>query len=704
MPHIIHRVALQHRCGSKDPQEGGDAKAAQTTPTSSSAVSAVAPLPPYDGTAYRFQPAAGEVHEAWDSEEDEVILPPYDCAFVEEDPFAYGPQDRGFIAYNGVAYALPLPSSPAGPSAGGHTGSDSAADSQCERSPEKTAILQRLHDRLVRHHRQYLRQRAQSVVLQENLFQGRTAATTIAPGHANGEADSLADTTVQHTRTATELARAIRFPGVRWRHDPYSARVLIAPERATTVYPAKASGVPLDALFSPGRPRPRWFVSAVERQASDYESTATIKNSNRAMRRTSTRRPAAWLLPWLQMAEAALQTPTPPETCLSPSARPQPKSTPCQRFVIPPAAAAELRPPHLEPQYEGSIQDRRRVSPQRPQQQPSPDSPAIAIPVPRRQQQMLPDRQSSLQPTEPEAACTPRSEAPACCLRHRATVRYPSEEETTAPAKLDDDAAPPPVTVNALTRLCANVYQVSVCFTDVVKAQQSRSPGTRGGQHHSAGGRLSHRLGPVPVAEQLYICVLKHRHRLSHAVATQLFLKNAVVVLDGDMGVEMGTIRACVARDEYLSLSTEDRRARKLPLRFDLCLHTLVHRLATRSEERFYNTEIVKLEGKALQYLRQLSSQLSLTTAMNSTSAALQPQQQQPNCPPAVRFESCRVEKMTFTACEFQADSGKLYVYYSSAVPVRFLELATHLHHIFKCRVWISDVVEESDIDGDGFP
>lgn len=170
--------------------------------------------------------------------------------------------------------------------------------------------------------------------------------------------------------------------------------------------------------------------------------------------------------------------------------------------------------------------------------------------------------------------------------------------------------------------------------------------------------------------EAVYVYAVQHRCRRSCAASPYCFAPGTLVVMDGDMGVEMGVISAVVRREEYGTLSTAELTSRGLPSQLHDAFDVKIYRAATSEEEHLYNGPLRLLERRTLQYLRSLSENTSL--------------------------EACRLEFMQFIGCELQADGQKVYVYYKALQPVRFLQLVTHLNHIFHCRIWMHEVVRDA--------
>lgn len=187
---------------------------------------------------------------------------------------------------------------------------------------------------------------------------------------------------------------------------------------------------------------------------------------------------------------------------------------------------------------------------------------------------------------------------------------------------------------------------------------------TRGGGRYSSSRRCLVLLREPDVR---YVYCLSHRVRQSSAVSEFAFAEGAMVVVDGDMGVEVATVELCMTRAAYAELTEAERAARHLPLKLEAALPCSVHREVSNLERAVYDTALTRLTNATLAFLRRL--------AQHTTS-----------------FQTCRVDLMEFVDCEFQADGQKLYVYYCSREPVRFLELATFLNHIFHCRIWMKEV------------
>ncbi|KAG5473777.1 hypothetical protein LSCM1_04407 [Leishmania martiniquensis] len=168
-------------------------------------------------------------------------------------------------------------------------------------------------------------------------------------------------------------------------------------------------------------------------------------------------------------------------------------------------------------------------------------------------------------------------------------------------------------------------------------------------------------------SEMKYVCLLQHGFRKSTAVAATEYAPGTMVVLDGDMGIDTGVVELCMTREEYEAMTDVQRRAAHLVVHLEFPLASSIHRAARADEILMHGNTQLPLEEATLEFLRHLTTQPHL-------------------------FQSCRVEWMHFVDAEFQADGQKLYVHYTCDSPVRFLELATFLNHIFHCRVWMKVV------------
>ncbi|CBZ23916.1 conserved hypothetical protein [Leishmania mexicana MHOM/GT/2001/U1103] len=171
-------------------------------------------------------------------------------------------------------------------------------------------------------------------------------------------------------------------------------------------------------------------------------------------------------------------------------------------------------------------------------------------------------------------------------------------------------------------------------------------------------------------SEMKFVCLLQHRFRKSTAVASEHYAPGTMVVVDGDMGVDTGIVTLSMTRDEYEVMTDVQRRAAHLVVHLEFSLAASIHRAALADEILMHGNTQLPLEDATLEFLRYLTTQPHL-------------------------FQSCRVEWMHFMDVEFQADGQKLYVHYTCDTPVRFLELATFLNHIFHCRIWMKVVKEE---------
>ncbi|CCW59630.1 unnamed protein product [Phytomonas sp. EM1] len=217
-----------------------------------------------------------------------------------------------------------------------------------------------------------------------------------------------------------------------------------------------------------------------------------------------------------------------------------------------------------------------------------------------------------------------------------------------------------------LTQLFSRLRHAG-CFEDVLANRGRRVNALQRGQGGVRPYSEAQRRGAmVPNAESSYIYVLQHHHRRSACTSDRFFPVGTLVAVDGDMGAESGVVQLVVGKAEFDELTAQERRVRGLPARLHTAQQFLLYRASTDEEKVVYTTLLAELNQSTLWFLSALRHHHS--------------------------FEACRIDLMSFTGCEFQADGQKLYVYYESSEPIRFLELATYLHHIFHCRIWIEEM------------
>ncbi|KAG5473496.1 hypothetical protein LSCM4_03565 [Leishmania orientalis] len=258
----------------------------------------------------------------------------------------------------------------------------------------------------------------------------------------------------------------------------------------------------------------------------------------------------------------------------------------------------------------------------------------------------------------------------------------------TAPAEMDAREVEPPVaTLTDLdTSFLARLWQkleLSGCFRDALERRRRViGPGSNSSarvlrrmiplarrlMYRRHGLEAENGSGPrftvLDESDMKYVCLLQHGFRKSTAVAATHYVTGTMVVLDGDMGIDTGVVELCLTREEYESMTDMQRRAAHLVVHLEFPLASSIHRAARADEILMHGNTQLPLEEATLEFLRYLTTQPHL-------------------------FQSCRVEWMHFVDAEFQADGQKLYVHYTCDSPVRFLELATFLNHIFHCRVWM---------------
>lgn len=222
--------------------------------------------------------------------------------------------------------------------------------------------------------------------------------------------------------------------------------------------------------------------------------------------------------------------------------------------------------------------------------------------------------------------------------------------------------------------------------------------------------------------------------------AAEYFEVQAMVVLDGDMGLEVGRVIQVWRKEEYTSYAPREsslcgmspvlcpsekaflrntvyRRLRPMEWQryfytlpcLNMVTWTLLQRIretygqpwlqqkrewkAPSEDDHHLLPKEEKDEAERPSEVRQngedqtpmrYSSEQEGPLLMLSSSSPLPPSF---FVPPV--FRTCKIKQMEFDFCGFQGDGKKLTVGYHSQTDVRFLELATYLFRLFRCRVWM---------------
>lgn len=195
-------------------------------------------------------------------------------------------------------------------------------------------------------------------------------------------------------------------------------------------------------------------------------------------------------------------------------------------------------------------------------------------------------------------------------------------------------------------------------FTDLA-AYTNRRPST-------AAGRASCADSQLRADDVRYVYLVGHRCRRTVCAAPVLHDVGAMVVLEGDMGIEMGAVRAVLPLEEFDKLDTAGLARHGFPTDHNVVTAALILRPATAEETQHYTQTLCHLARDLLDFLRH---------RLNPSN-----------------FVDCHVENMEFLDCEFQADGKKIYVYYRAKKRVLFRELAQYLHSFYRCRIWLHEV------------
>lgn len=194
-------------------------------------------------------------------------------------------------------------------------------------------------------------------------------------------------------------------------------------------------------------------------------------------------------------------------------------------------------------------------------------------------------------------------------------------------------------------------------FTDLV-AHTNRRPSTA--------GRPACNDNQLRTDDVRYVYLVEHRCRRTVCAAPVLHEIGAMVVLEGDMGIEMGAVRAVLPLEDFDKLDVAGLARHGFPTDHSVVTAALILRTATAEETQHYTQTLCHLAKDLLDFLRH---------RINPSN-----------------FMDCHVENMEFLDCEFQADGKKIYVYYRAKKRVLFRELAQYLHSFYRCRIWLHEV------------
>ncbi|ORC90179.1 uncharacterized protein TM35_000092290 [Trypanosoma theileri] len=212
-------------------------------------------------------------------------------------------------------------------------------------------------------------------------------------------------------------------------------------------------------------------------------------------------------------------------------------------------------------------------------------------------------------------------------------------------------------------------HRLAPLFVDLA-AYTHRRPNTHKHAHAHVQLRAPYRCDESDAstrdAEVHFVYLVAHRCRRSVAAAAMRYEVGALVVLEGDMGIEMGAVHTVLPMDEFARLSPQELSNRGFPADGDVRSAAVILRGATSVEQTHYTDTLPRLESDLLAFLQQ---QLDPTI-----------------------FLDCNVRQMEFLGCEFQADCKKIYVYYRAKKRVLFRELAQYLHSFYRCRIWLHEV------------
>ncbi|ESL11475.1 hypothetical protein TRSC58_00773 [Trypanosoma rangeli SC58] len=182
----------------------------------------------------------------------------------------------------------------------------------------------------------------------------------------------------------------------------------------------------------------------------------------------------------------------------------------------------------------------------------------------------------------------------------------------------------------------------------------------------SRAGKRNDNDSQLRAEEVRYVYLVGHRCRRTLCAASTQYEVGELVLLEGDMGIEMGFVQVVLSVEEFEQLENAELARRGFPIDHDVVTAASILRTATEEETSHYDHTLRQLEKDLLEFLQHRIN-------------------------PA-RFLDCRVENMVFLDCEFQADCKKIYVYYKAKRRVLFRELAQYLHSFYHCRIWLHEV------------
>lgn len=210
--------------------------------------------------------------------------------------------------------------------------------------------------------------------------------------------------------------------------------------------------------------------------------------------------------------------------------------------------------------------------------------------------------------------------------------------------------------------------------------------------------------------------------------ASRRFSVGDAVVMDGDMGVELARVLLTIPIADYTNgweewLSQQQKGGGKedgpiyddeyallftaMPNTETHFLRSFVYRCAFSSELVHYATHTEMLNKAVMHLLGRLQEEQRRQQGASIPSRGgegpeseiqrggypgLQARGSEVDGSPLAHFEQCEISHMHFLNVLFQPDGKKLIVQYYVTSPVRFLELATFLYHVFRVRVWMNEL------------
>ncbi|RNF02818.1 uncharacterized protein Tco025E_08317 [Trypanosoma conorhini] len=485
----------------------------------------------------------------------------------------------------------------------------------------------------------------------------------------NGKAYTVPFSMLQELNEALECAErestladgnkchaSLNFPGVVWRHDPYSARVLAAP-------PTTSEG--LNSVVR-GRDLLAWELMCEENVEEQRENLGIMADGGFPL---GAYNHAAWnpmcvLHPTATPLGTLLCFPAMGASC-SPGASsafaPPYDSTPLTRYpftepyaaTVASAAVEDVGGERLEAQQGAA------AAPLLPSARPRPAAAGSRIIVRPFPPPSSSESNANASNASPSKAVTTNVAGPGEEGVHAGSQNNstPLRNHRSRPPRPGNTGHDEEAKSEELLPTLSIFRSLPPLFNDLA-AHANRRP--------SRAGKRCDSDSPLRADEVRYVYLVGHRCRRTLCAASTQYAVGELVLLEGDMGIEMGTVQVVLSVEEFEQLESAELARRGFPTDHDAVTAAFILRHATEEETTHYTHTLRELAKDLLEFLQHRINPAG--------------------------FLDCRVEHMVFLDCEFQADCKKIYVYYKTRRRVLFRELAQYLHSFYHCRIWLHEV------------